>query len=439
MYIGNQLKNLTNVMGTQYFSGNGVQVDFPLDRPIASVNDIDIVIENVPQNQELVFGLVNSQLIRFTSPPPTGTRNGYIRYRALNVSGVAPMQGSVTWESLATPLQSAMFGSYRNRIINPFTENQRALTSVGDDAYCLDRWYVLTETGNVTINQITDPESGAPSAIRLIQPDASAKRMGLATIIESKDIRGYRNMAMNLGMRVKPSFAGNVRYAVIEHTGTADVVTSDVVNNWASASFIPGGFFVSGINILKTGVVAPGAGLYGDLSDWSVLGASCNNVVLFVWTESAQAQNAYLELNRPQFEPGTIRTPQEWRHNELQLCQRYCFKAPQSSSQEIGIGPCQQNVYIKWYMQFPVTMRTTPTWSNAPTSFVSSLTSSGQAAAYNFSTSTTVSITGSLSTINQLSQQGGGLYLQASTNFNTSAGNIVGIATYDAPLLTAEL
>lgn len=213
--------------------------------------------------------------------------------------------------------------SHRNRIIGHFDVNQRALTSVGDDAYCCDRWYVLTETGNVTVGQVSDPEPGAPFGWKLTQPDATAKRMGMATIIESKDVRAYRNAAMNFFMRVKPSFSGNIRYAIIEHTGTADLVTSDVVNNWSSATFTAGNFFISGLNIIKTGVVSPGAGIYGEFSDYGVMGAALNNAILFVWTESAQAQGASLEMNRPQFEPGVIHTPHEFRQNELALCQRY--------------------------------------------------------------------------------------------------------------------
>ncbi|MDO8778110.1 MAG: hypothetical protein Q7K57_57210 [Burkholderiaceae bacterium] len=258
-----------------------------------------------------------------------------------------------------TSINGGQLAGNRNKIINPFEINQRGATSVADDAYCLDRWYVLTESGNVTVAQITDPESGAPWAIRLTQPDASAKRMGLAMIIESKDIRAYRSVAMNFAARVKPSFAGNVRYAILEHTGTADVVTSDVVGTWASATFTAGNFFIAGLNILKTGVVAPGAAAYGDISDWSALGASCNNIILFVWTESTQAQNATLELNRPQYEPGVVRTPQEWRLKELAICQRYYEKIDYASYWLSGIGASLVAFYGPM-IAYAVTKRVTP-------------------------------------------------------------------------------
>lgn len=273
--------------------------------------------------------------------------------------GLVPMSPGVAG---ATPVWGRGLEGHRNKLIGHFDVNQRGLTSVGDDAYCCDRWYVLTESGNVTVAQVADPESGAPFGLRLTQPDATAKRFGLAQIIEARNVKAFRSAAMNFFMRVKPSFAGNVRYAILEHTGTADTVTSDVVNNWASTTFTPGNFFIAGVNVIKTGVVAPGAATYGEFSDYGTLGAALNNAILFVWTESAQAQNSTLELNRPQFEPGVIHTPHEFRVNELELCQRYCQRVYPSGA---GIGDTTTTAVFGF--QVPVPMRAQATLAlNAP-------------------------------------------------------------------------
>lgn len=221
-------------------------------------------------------------------------------------------------------LATTQLAGHRNKLINgSFEVNQRGLTSVADDTYCLDRWYILTETGNVTVAQLTDPESGAAFGIRLTQPDASAKRMGFAQIIESKNIRQFASTAMNLSARLRLSTGANIRYAVIEHTGTADVVTSDVVNNWSSATFTPSNFFIAGLNILSTGAITPGAATWGDVSAWAALGASVKNVIVFIWAESQVAQNVTLDCSRIQYEPGAVATPHEWRMNEAMLCRAY--------------------------------------------------------------------------------------------------------------------
>lgn len=292
----------------------------------------------------------------------------------------------ITSLSAITSINSGQIGGNRNKITNPFEVNQRALTSVADDAYCVDRWYVLTESGNVTVGQVTDPESGAPWAWNLTQPDAGAKRMGLAQIIESKDIRSQRSAAMNFYMRAKPSFAGNIRYAIIEHTGAVDTVTSDVVLNWASASFTAGGFFIAGVNIIKTGVIAPGAATYGEFSDWGVFGAAMNNAILFVWTESAQAQNATLELNRPQFEPGIVHTSHEWRLNELALCQRYlpALVSTLVASNSLAIGQAYAAGSAMIFVPLPASRRIVPTGITATGTFNSSTAGFGNGG--NFST-----------------------------------------------------
>lgn len=221
-------------------------------------------------------------------------------------------------------LASTQLAGHRNLIINgDFSQNTRALTSVADDAYFLDRWYALTESGTLTPSQLTDAESGAPFGMRLTQPDASPKRMGFAQIIESKYIRQYAGRAMHLAARLRLSTGAAIRFAVIEHTGTADVVTSDVVNNWASATFTPSNFFIAGINILRTSTITPGAATWGEVSAWDALGSGVKNVLVFIWTETQVAQNVTLDCSRMQYEPGVVATPHEWRLNEDDLCAPY--------------------------------------------------------------------------------------------------------------------
>ena len=251
--------------------------------------------------------------------------------------------------------KNGQLAGMRNKIINGSGEiNQRALTSVADDTYFIDRFYVLTESGNVNWVQVADPEPGAPFGFRLTQPDATAKRIGFATIIESRNVRQYASQAMNFFARVKLSAGTGIRYAIIEHTGTADVVTSDVVNNWASTTFTPSNFFIAGINILKTDVVTPGAATFGDIDDWAALGASVKNVILFVWSESTLAQNGTLEANRIQYEPGVVATPFEWRMNELQLCLRYCYQ--KSGVGVYGIAQVLGTSTAYMFIDFPVKM-----------------------------------------------------------------------------------
>lgn len=232
--------------------------------------------------------------------------------------------GEVTGNLGVASLNGGQLAGHRNKLINAgFSCNTRALASVADDAYFLDRWYALTESGTLTPSQLTDPESGAPFGLRLTQPNAAPKRMGFAQIIASDNIRQYATRAMHLAARLRLSTGSAIRYAVIEHTGTADVVTSDVVNNWASADFTAGNFFIAGLTILRTGTITPGAATWGEVSAWGELSAGIKNVIITIWTESPVAQNTTLDCSRIQYEPGVVATPHEWRMNEVSLCARH--------------------------------------------------------------------------------------------------------------------
>lgn len=165
-------------------------------------------------------------------------------------------------------------------------------------------------------------------------------------------------------------------------------------------------------------------------SDWRVSGS-------LAWVSNS---GATLFITGVQVEVGTVATSFDFRSIgiELALCQRYCYKQTQSTSNEVGIGPRQGSEYIKWSVVLPVTMRAAPSWVNPPTSYVSSLTASGQVTAYNFNAAAIYTISGSLSVINQLNVNGGGLYITASSSFNGSPGDFSGIAMFDSPIFSAE-
>ena len=210
---------------------------------------------------------------------------------------------------------------FKNRVLNGcFRVAQHLPASNADDTYALDHWVVLTQTGAVAVTQLTDPETGAANGLRLTQSQASAQRMGVAQILLSASVRDLRSAIATLAGRVRLSTGADVRYAVLEWTGTADSVTSDVVNDWTSASYTAGGFFISSnVSVRAVGEVACTAATWRDLDALqATLTASANNVILVVWTEGAAAQNVTLDFNRVQFEPGAYATEFERRPYALE-------------------------------------------------------------------------------------------------------------------------
>lgn len=81
-FIGNSVTTQGFTPAIDYFSGNGVTVTFTLSRPVASVAQLIVAIDNVIQNPSTAFS-VSGNSITFTSAPLSGTNNIWVEYTSL--------------------------------------------------------------------------------------------------------------------------------------------------------------------------------------------------------------------------------------------------------------------------------------------------------------------------------------------------------------------
>jgi hypothetical protein len=93
-YIGNTATTQAFTPAVDYFNGDGATVAFTLSKPVASVAQVQAVIENVPQNPGSAY-TVSGNTITFTSAPPSGTSNIYVYYTSPITQVIAPSQGTV--------------------------------------------------------------------------------------------------------------------------------------------------------------------------------------------------------------------------------------------------------------------------------------------------------------------------------------------------------
>ena len=219
-----------------------------------------------------------------------------------------------------------------NLLDNPMGEVcQRGSTSTADDTYggC-DRWYSLTQSNAITASQGTDGEAGTPFFDRINQDHASAQRMGRATILESAKCRHLRGQSATLQMRVRLGASANLRIAIVEWTGTADSVTSDLVNDWTSGTYTGGNFFLgSNVNVLGVAQLSLTANTWTDTAPLTVtVGAAMNNLLVVYWTEGTVAQNVKLDASQRRLVAGNVAGPFVPREygEELRRCQRYYQK-----------------------------------------------------------------------------------------------------------------
>lgn len=99
-YIGNTPTTQGFIPAVDFFNGNGSTTAFTLSRPVASVAQVQAVVENVPQKPGDAF-TVSGNTITFTSAPPSGTGNIYIYYTSPITQVIAPSQGTVGTSQLA--------------------------------------------------------------------------------------------------------------------------------------------------------------------------------------------------------------------------------------------------------------------------------------------------------------------------------------------------
>jgi len=158
-YLGNTPITQSFISGTDYFNGNGSTTAFTLSRTVASVNDIQAVVNNVVQVPNDAY-TISGTTITFTSAPSAGTQNVYVRYLSTTTQAITPSQGTVSWNTLDSNVQGDLGISFKNRIINSnmVIDQRNAGASVtptnGNGEYTLDRWaFQFSQASKFTVQQ----------------------------------------------------------------------------------------------------------------------------------------------------------------------------------------------------------------------------------------------------------------------------------------------
>ncbi|MES2845649.1 MAG: hypothetical protein V4747_11520 [Pseudomonadota bacterium] len=260
----------------------------------------------------------------------------------------------------------------RNRLINGamvIAQRGTSFTSAttpanNDDAYTLDRWYILSDGNDVV--DVTQETSVVPTnGYRAIALDVETvnKKFGIAQIIEQANCIGMIGGEVTLSFKAKVSATtklDNVKAAIIAWSGTADTVTSDIISAWGAEGTAP--TLIADATYENT---PANLGLTTSYATYRVTAtvdtASTKNIIVMIWSDVTDTTlGDFLYITDVQLEVGTVVTP-VFEHlrvaQDLINCQRYTY-ALDGNGRRMGNSFNKTTTVAEMYVIFPVTMRT---------------------------------------------------------------------------------
>jgi len=298
-YIGSTPTTQSFIAGTDYFNGDGTTVNFTMSRAVNSVNDIEVIVNNVEQ---IPSGYsVSGTTLTFSAAPSAGTSNVYVRYLSTTLLSVAPTQGSSMQFGIGSAaLPSISFtGDTNTGIFSPAADTI-GFSEGGAEAARFDASGNLcvgsTAAGNPATKSVSVGLAGTTTGgIQLWSPTTSAHSVQWGDGTSSTDpYRGYIEYDhVSDSMRFATSSTERARinangYFKASNTGTYQDATGaqhELRANNANGYVL----IVSNTN---------GTPLSEYIQDWRFTAATPNNTSARFWNcEDATVNRAYLATN----------------------------------------------------------------------------------------------------------------------------------------------
>ena len=299
--------------------------------------------------------------------------------------------GSVNADTLVTSTSGGILGAgnasiMKNRLINgAMVINQRGSSSYGTGVYTLDRWQALaTQASKYTVGQnagSVTPPAGFPNYLGVTS--SSAYSVGATDYFYiNQNIEGYNWADLNWGSAnaktvtlsawVYSSLTGTFGGSLLNWAGNYSypfTYSIPVANTWTQISVtITGPTAGTWVGATNGGALqvyfslGTGSTYSGTAGSWSAnYYGSATGAVSVVGTSGATWYVTGVQL-----EVGSSATGFEYRQygQELALCQRYYAKMISSTAiASFGSGYVNSATQALYYIKYPTTMRSAPTFS----------------------------------------------------------------------------
>jgi hypothetical protein len=403
-YLGNTPTTQNFISGTDYFNGTGSQTVFTLTRSVASINDIQVTVNNVVQQPNDAYTLSGTTLT-MTSAPSAGTNNVYVRYLSTTTQSITPSQNTVSWNTLDTNTQQDLGVMGKNRIINGNMvidqRNAGAAVTASTGTYTLDRWRAYSsQASKFTVQQnagSVTPPVGFTNYLGVTSSSAYSSGASDLFILQQL-IEGFNTADLNFGT----ANAKSVTLSFWVYSSLTGTFSGSVMNSAANRSY-PYAYTISAANTWEyktitvagdtTGTWVGATNGLGIRLNWNLGSGSSNLGTAGAWAGSevygstgsvsvVGTSGATFYLTGVQLEVGTQATTFTTAGGsygaELALCQRYCYVLGGSAVYEsVGYGVAIGSTVVQVLAWTPVEMRVVPsstqigTWqvSNASAGF----------------------------------------------------------------------
>jgi hypothetical protein len=253
----------------------------------------------------------------------------------------------------ATPSAGAAYPAGKNVLINGLLDIWQRSTSVTFSATggynAQDRWYNYAGQSSTFARESSIVPTGCTYSCK-ITVGASAAALQSEQAIETLNAAPYAGSTMTFSGYFQSSATPTISYAVYYSTAT-DVAVNGA---WTAITATSGG---SG---------TAGASSFTRISGVYAIPSTAKSLKV-LWYSSTVASGGVVYWGGMQFEassvPTTLVRNAATIQGELAACQRYYWRFGGAAFNYIGTGRCTSTTQAYAYIQYPVTMRTAPTFA----------------------------------------------------------------------------
>lgn len=340
-------------------------------------NDAGDTIGTVAQSENKMFvsngvawkvlsGGGTAEQIKETSGPTTLTigdiANGeYLKRNGTSIEGGTPAGGGA---AVVNKLLNGGFSIWQRGGI------ASAVTMTDNTFNGPDMWFSLIQGSGPTVQRIAGGYN-SQYALKMVM-GGTTYRGGFGQVLEAgKSIawRGKNAIFQFMAKAVKNAGSGSIdiRCAILEWTGTADEITVDLINDWASADYTIGAskFFAnSTLTLVGTAKVSAAHNVDTAISVTGEVSTSCNNLIVLWWIEDVPDHAAdYIQVSEAGIYEATA--VQDWKcpENEQSQCERFCeviSSAENGEAATYGVAQCASTTRALNSLRFRTLKRRVP-------------------------------------------------------------------------------